>query len=535
MMQAQAPRTIIEILEAAARQWPDDPFLHEEAATLTFAEVDRACAELAAGLAARGVQRGDRVGVLMDVSLDSVVLWFAVARLGAVYAPVNTSYLGDFLRHQIVDSGAKLFVVDRDYAVRLNDIADEVPALEQVIIRGGSPEQSLPWPVADFGELPVEPEAPFLPVSPDDLAMLIYTSGTTGPSKGCMISHGYACQHMRTMRAGHLLERHDVIHLSLPFFHLVAPCGLTLAAAEVGAQVAVIPRFSVSKFWEEVERYGVTFALLVGSMLNLIARAPASDAETRCRGQLRTVCGGPFTPAMVDIWHSRFGATRVGSPGYGMTEASIITLHRLDEPQPDLTSGKRFADYDVRIRDENDSDCPAGTAGEIWVRSLVPNGMFDGYWGRPAETAAVVRDGWLRTGDIGMFDSDGFFRFVDRKKDYLRKGGENISSLEVEAIFMKHDDLADAAVHAVPSPLGEDEVKITYVVRKGGYVEPEELCAWAIARLPAFAVPRFYEAQHILPRTATGKVRKVVLREASNDGAWDREASRLSRHAHLTR
>jgi crotonobetaine/carnitine-CoA ligase len=411
-------------------------------------------------------------------------------------------------------------------------VAGLAEPVERVVVRGEAPPLPARWDVQPFSSLAAEPERPFAPPSPDDLALLIYTSGTTGASKGCMISHGYACQHMRSMLSGHLLDRNDVVHLSLPFFHLVAPCGLTLAAAEVGAQVALIPRFSASAFWREIERYGATFTLLVGSMLSILAKAPESEAERRCRGQLRTVCGGPFTPAISDLWRDRFAVARIGTPGYGLTEASIITRHPLDRPQPERTSGKRFSDYDVRIRDDSGRDCDDGEAGEIWVRSLVPHGMFDGYWGRPEETLAVLRDGWFRTGDIGMFDAEGFFRFLDRKKDYLRKGGENISSLEVEAVFLQHPDLADVAVHAVPSPLGEDEVKLTYVIREGADVDPRELCTWAIARLPAFVVPRFYEARGDLPRTPTGKVRKFELRENSGTAReWDREASEISRRS----
>lgn len=521
--------TICGTLRRAAAQWPDHPFLRMDGASMTFAEVDRASDALAHGLSALGVGPGETVCTLLDVNMDAVLFWFAINKIGAISAPVNTSYKGEYLRHQASDCGASVVIAESHYVDRLAAVAEGLPAVKLLVQRGAPAAIDLSWPTMRLADLPRAEGPAFPPVSAGDLSMLIYTSGTTGPSKGCMISHGYACRHTRNMIRAHGMRQGDVVWMALPLFHLVGTCGLTHAAAMVGATIELIPRFSLSNFWSEIEASGANFALLMGSMLPLVAMAPDSEAQKRCRGQLRVVCGAPLSDAVRRIFLDRFGVGAIGSPGYGMTEASIVTLHRIGDPQVEGTSGKRFEEYDVRIVDDAGEECPTGVAGEVLIRPLAPHGMFDGYWRKPAETLAILKDLWLHTGDICRFDADGNIAFVDREKDYMRKGGENISSVEMEAVFAQHPAIAEACIHAVPSDLSEDDVKITYIPRPDAPLSHDDLCRWAIERIPAFAVPRYYEAVADLPRTPTGKVRKVELRLAGVTAeTWDREASDLS-------
>ena len=528
----EGPLTVVASLEQAMTHWPDQTYLQTMGhSRLTFADVDHESDRIAAGLAALGVVKGDRVCTMMDTHADTVILWYGIMKLGAVAAPVNTSYMGEFLRHQIADCGARLVVAEAEYAERIARLADGLPEVERVVLRGNEAHIDAPWPVSGFGILRGDAQArPQVDIHPSDLALLIYTSGTTGPSKGCMISHGYACQHTNTMQGGHDMVRGDVVWMPLPLFHITGLCGLTLCAARVGATIDLIPRFSVSGFWEEIEQSGATLALLMGSMLALVARAPESDAERRCFGQLQKVIGAPLSPEVKKTWQERFGVKRIGAPGYGQTEASIVVRLKVGEQQKDGTTGQRFEDYDVRILDDNGEECPPDVAGEICLRPMVVHGIFDGYWNRPEETARVWRDLWMHTGDIGKFDAEGNLIFVDRKKDYLRKGGENISSMEMDAAFMQRPEIIDVCVHAVASDLAEDEVKVAYVLAEGAQLDERTLCAWAMENIPAFAVPRYYECVADLPRTPNGKVRKVELREAGiTIGTWDRQQSDLAR------
>jgi crotonobetaine/carnitine-CoA ligase len=285
----------------------------------------------------------------------------------------------------------------------------------------------------------------------------------------------------------------------------------------------------VSNFWPEVERSGATIASILGGMGGLLAQAPDHEAAVRCKGQIHTVRGNPFTEEVKGIWRERFGARQVGGNGYGLTEASVVTSLAAGEFAKPGSSGKRISDFDVRIINDCGIEVAPGTSGEIMIRPNQPDIMFQGYWRRPQETADISQDLWLRSGDIGMFDEDGFFYFVDRKKDYLRRRGENISSFEMESAFNQHPDIEEAAVHAVFSPRGEDDVKVTAVLRPGAKLQPEALFEWAQDKVPYYALPRFIEFRTALPKNPQGRVLKYALRdEGKTDQTWDLETSGIT-------
>jgi crotonobetaine/carnitine-CoA ligase len=327
-----------------------------------------------------------------------------------------------------------------------------------------------------------------------------------------VINHGFAAD--------------DVIWSPLPLFHLNAIATSVVTAMIAQATVALAPRFSVSNFWPEIERTGATSIGLLGSMATLIAEAPDTEAAQRCFGQLRRVAAAPFPPSVVGKWRDRFGVPARGSSGYGMTEAATISGTRAGEaPGPAGSSGHGGIDFEVRIFDDNDNALPPGVVGEIVARPLRPNIMFKGYWQKAEATVAAWRNLWFHTGDLGRLDEAGYLYFVDRKKDYIRRRGENISTFEMEAIFRQHPALKDLAVHAVLSPLGEDEVKITAELQPGALLTEEELLRWSVERVPYFAVPQYVEFREELPRSATGKVLKEQLRaEGKTATTWDREA-----------
>ena len=214
----------------------------------------------------------------------------------------------------------------------------------------------------------------------------------------------------------------------------------------------------------------------------------------------------------------------MGSAGYGLTEACMVVTSRIGRNCPPGAAGVRNEDFDVVIVDDNDNPLPPGQPGEVIVRPRRSHVMFEGYWNRPEATLAIMRNMWLHTGDIGMFDAEDYFYFVDRKKDYLRRRGENISSFEMESTFATHPAIRDVAVHAVFSELGEDDLKVTAVLTEGATISEEALCAWSIDHVPYFAVPRYIEFRDDLPRNPTGKVLKYQLREEGCTAAtWDRE------------
>jgi crotonobetaine/carnitine-CoA ligase len=379
--------------------------------------------------------------------------------------------------------------------------------------------------------LTCDPRATPTSIRPDDLATFIYTGGTTGPSKGCMLSHAYHEALARQIGICWQRGAEDVVWTPLPLFHFNALTTVVTGTLLFGGRGAISRRFSVSGFWSEMNRVGATVTSTLGTMAYLLAHdidrpeMPRSG-DPRANRSLRLIGAAPLPEEVDRVLQARFGVATF-SGAYGVTEASLISWQPPGVTNKPNAAGVVNAEYfDTRIFDDEDRELPRGTTGEIVVRPKAPHVMFEGYWGRPEETVATSRNWWYHTGDIGRIDDEGFLYFVDRKADYLRRRGENISSYEVESIVMSHGGLADVVVHAVPSELTEDDLKLTATLKEGVTVEPEELFRWCIDRLPYFALPRYIEFRSELPRSPVGRVLKRELRaEGVTAATWDAEAS----------
>ncbi|MDG4668083.1 AMP-binding protein [Mycobacterium sp. 236(2023)] len=526
--------TTLGILRRAVEHAPDTTFLDFVGTQTSYAEFFARTMRMAHGLIEHGVGPNTTVITLLDNNIDAVVAWFAVNAAGGINVPVNTAYKGEFLRHQIVDSGASLVIAEADYAQRVLAVADGLPDVKRLFVRGlddsASTLGAAGLHVADLVDLYTDDgsDTGYSP-DPSDLTNLIYTAGTTGPSKGCMVSHNYAHNLARQCNASSGRRPGETIWTPLPLFHLNATVTSVLTSAMLASTASLYPRFSVSGFWDDIERSGARMVSLLGATIPLIAQMPENDAMQRCRGQIRVAYGAPFPADLVKIWRTRFGVEVAGAPGYGLTEASLMVSGPLSADPVPNASGRRNEDFDVRIVDDSDNEIPAGEVGEIICRPLRPHVMFEGYWRRPESTAATMRNLWFHTGDMGKFDSDGNFYFVDRKKDYLRRRGENISSYEMEYTLLRHDEIAEVAVHAVLSDLTEDDVKVTAVRTAGSTLTEEALCRWCIEHMPYFAVPRYIEFREELPKNPVGRVLKYQLRdEGRTPSTWDRDESDIT-------
>lgn len=515
--------TIVQLLEGAASAHADRPFLIIDGSPFTYAEISRRSNAMAHELANLGVQKGQCVVTLLDTSIDVFTCWFAINKLGAIWVPINTAYRGEFLRHQVADTEARIVICDDHYLERFVQISDQLSEVQLILSRGGAVDPSSRIPIKPLDEHRGTDTSPLpLVVEPSDLAALIYTSGTTGPSKGCMISHNYFATVGRINRRYTLFEEGRTLWTCLPVFHAAALAAV-LSVMEDGYCLALASQFSLTRFWEEIEAANAVAAMLMASIFQLVAEAPECEAEKRYRGKLKMVFGVPISPPVRKIWHERFGAQIVSSWSYGQTEAIRMTAVPLDETPPELCAGRAVDEYDIRIFDDLDQPVPEGTIGQIVLRPRHPGVMFDGYWKRPDATAAAWKNLWMHTGDLGKI-VDGYLYFSDRAKDYLRARGENISSFEVERSFLSHHAIAEVAVHAVGAQTGEDEIKVTAVLREEAQLTEHELCLWAIDNLPYFAVPRFIEFRSELPKNPTGRVLKYQLRDAGRTpSTWDRE------------
>jgi crotonobetaine/carnitine-CoA ligase len=515
------------LLRQLAATKPDHPYLDFSGETYTFGQAWNHTQRLARGLRSLGVERGDRVLCMLDNSIDGVGLWLGANLLGAVWIGANTALRGDFLRHVVADADAKIIVCEPDFADRVLGLGDGITEATTLLVRAGAETRSNSPQLAvrSLNDFRIDgPDEPWTPQGLSDISLLVYTGGTTGPSKGCIISNGYVVNIARGFLQQTERREDEVNWNPLPMFHLNVLATTIVGSLLVGGTASIAPRFSVSGFWPEIERTGARLVNLLGSMSAMLAAAPDNPAMARCRGMIRMLHAVPVPPEVEHIWRERFGVRHAGAHSYGMTEAFPITSAPPGSPCPPESAGQRNEDFDVRILDDEGSEVGPGERGEVVCRPRKPHGMFLGYWRRPDATIDATRDLWFRTGDLGMFDDDGFFYFVDRKKDYLRRRGENISSQELERVFSQHPAIDQVAVHAVRSELTEDDVKVTAVLAPGAELAPRELFEWSVDQVPYFALPRYIEFRASLPLSPLGRVHKFQLRdEGCTPDTWDRE------------
>lgn len=516
-------RSIAAILMDRADTHGDRVFFHYADRSYTYDQLRRESDRLAAGLRGMGVGKGDRVCIMMNVSDDYLFLWFALSRLGAVEVPINTAYKGDLLEYILDFSGAKILVIEEEYLDRLRPMEGNLEGIEKIVVRSAAP--GAPWasatrfPSVSFRNLFLDGvDLPDVPVHASDICSIVFTSGTTGRSKGVLIpvnfNYRFATRHVEIMR----YSKEDVLYNFLPFFH-VAGKFQALAAMLVGGRMLVREKLSVGQFWDDVRQYGVTGFISVGGILHMLNSQPPrpDDADN----PLRKVYAVPIPKEFRGDFERRFGVRM--QEAYGATEDGLVLSTLWDEEHPPGSCGKPSWLYQVDIFDGNDLPCPPDVPGEIVVRPNEPFAMMEGYDKMPEATLAAFRSLWFHTGDRGVKDTNGWFFFLDRTKDAIRRRGENISSYEVERVINSHPKVAESAVVPVPSELGEDEVKAVVILKPGEALAPMELVRFCEEKMAYFAVPRFIEYVAELPRTPTQKVEKYKLRnEGITSSTWDR-------------
>ncbi len=518
--------TVPGVLRAGAESAPDKVCLSFADTAITYAEMEQRTTAAANGLAKLGIGPGDTVCVLMRNRAEMIYTWFGAAKLGAIFAPINTAYLGDYLRHQLTLARAKVVVTERDFAPEVLRVAAQVPGLGHVLVHGGvdglDGTSTLTVHPSDY-LLDHDRNRLHTTYSPawTDPNAIIFTAGTTGPSKGVLMTQNYlvrVAQQVWTQRNG---RPDDVVYSPLPLFHLNAMTLTVLGPMTAGAAGALDQRFSVSNFWDRVRHFGGTQINILGSMLVMLWNRPEEPADID--NPARVMLCVPVPPEIYHRFERRFGLRLIVA--YGLSEAVPLLLSSWDDPPPLGSAGKANPLFDVRLFDDEDREVPVGEVGEIACRPLEPHVMFEGYYENPAATMRMWRNLWFHTGDLGRRDEQGFIYFVDRKKDYLRRRGENISSFEVEQAIMTHPAVAEAAVHAVASDFAEDDVKACLLLADGATLDHRDLMDHCVRNIPYFAVPRYLEVLDDLPRNPAGKVLKYELRERGVTAAtWDAEA-----------
>ncbi len=469
---------------------------------------------LAAGLHDLGVQPGDRVASMMTNRDEAVDLFLACAVLGAIHVPVNVFLRGEFLQYQLLEADPTLVIADAA-AVPPITKALQMPELGKcrLVLLDAADE-----PATAFRDLYLDPVLRWPDPGPDDLVCILYTSGTTGMPKGCLINNGYLV-HMPIAHATNgWFTPLDTSLCPLPLYHGFALSAL-MDTLIVGCRVSFDPEFRAATLIPRAREIGATQIFGVGAMAAALLRTPNTSGDTD-----HEVDRGIFIPLAPDVQReleARFHMRAI-CEGYGQTEVVPATMGSGESAVwgGRASAGKRVPWLDVQVVDDDDRLLSSGETGEIVVRPLEPYRMFSGYWRKEQATLEAWRNLWHHTGDLGCFDPDGRLYFVDRKKDALRRRGENVSSLELERAIVGHPGIAQVAVHATPAGVREDEIKACLVLEPGVEVAPAQLFEFFRANLPYYAVPRYIEFLPALPVNAVGRVQKHKLR-----AEWDSPAT----------
>lgn len=516
--------TIPERLRYWARERPDHAFLWCGPERLSFREAELRSDRIAAGLRERGLTQGEHLAIISPNRIEMLEIYLGAAKAGLIQVPLNVFLKGQFLREQLIDSAAATLVADRAGCRAVAPLLDEVDGLKRIVLLGPEPGVALPdhidvIPYEDIRNSSAD--VPDVGLTADSPMSILYTSGTTGAPKGCLLTHGYYLRTAAIADAVCNFTGDDVILTALPLFHGAARMTCVGGALLKGITAIIEPKFTTSLLSRATET-GATVLFGVASMGQVLLAQPASPTDRAHR--VRLAVWGPADPEAESRILQRFGF-HVLSRVYGQTECAYSAFDTAAHPAPPGSSGRASPDLEMKLVDDAENDVPIGEVGEIVFRPRHRNAMFRGYWNNPKATLHAFRGLWYHTGDYGRLAPDGSLFFVDRKKDYLRRRGENVSSLELEAAIRTHPKVADVAVHNVPSSLAEDDIKACIVIQPGETLEPQELFAYFAETIPYFAIPRYVEVMAELPKNAVGRVTKNDLRERGVTSAtWDFEA-----------
>jgi crotonobetaine/carnitine-CoA ligase len=501
-----------DFLEDAVAAHPDEPFLITRDEELSYAEVDRRVDRTAAAWAALGVGKGDRVAFMLENSPDFVVAWLGLAKLGAILVGLNTRWKALEVAEALTRTRPSLALADGGHldTVRAANVVEPL-ALPDFRAQADAADGSFARP----------------PLEATDPVSFIFTSGTTGYPKAVMQTHGAYVLTGQAYPWWLGLEPGSRLYACLPLLHVNAQAYSTMGAIGLGSGLVLVERFSASRFWDDVRTYRANAFNFIGAVIAILLKAEPGPHERD--HELRVMYGAPAfpEPERTEI-EERFGLRMIS--GFGMSET---TFGLIEDPYGERRSGsmgkaRQHPDpafvNEARVVSDDGAELPAGETGELIIRNPA---IMRGYFDDLERTAESLRDGWLWTGDLARRDEDGFFYYVDRKKDVIRRRGENVSSIEVEVVLAAHPAVEEAAVVGVPSELTEEEILALVQLLPGSAAAPAELAAWCRERLADFKVPRYFQLVDALPKTATGRLQKGRVRESLSDPArwWDGEAS----------
>lgn len=504
------PQTLNDLLHASVRHSPEATSFIYRDQPVSYKELQDRVARCAAGLARLGIGRGDTFGVVMRNCPEFVTLFFALTRLGAVLVPVNFLEKGERLGFIFKDAGVKGCLTSKEFLANVKEAQRVAPALKLIYLKdpGG--------PAPAFEELLApapEPSAPA--VSPADLCMLIYTAGTTGVPKGVMLTHKNFCANVDSCRRAIELKKEDKFMCLLPMFHSFAWTTNVLLPLSLGASTVIIESLlPFEPVLKAVWKHKVSvFCAVPPIYATLLQRIKGVKALLiRLLNPIRVCVSGAaaLPPPVQKGFEEVFGVPLL--EGYGLTEASpVVALNPLHGVHKPGTVGLPLPDVRVKVVDDEEKELPKGRVGEIFVKG---ENVMTGYYNRPEEThEALTPDGWLRTGDLGKLDEDGYIAIVDRKKDLIIVKGLNVYPQEIENVLLAHPAVAEAAAVGLRDPSGDELIKVFVVLKEGESADKAALMKLCREKLAAYKIPRELEIRPSLPKNAIGKILKKDLRQ----------------------
>ena len=485
-----------------------------------YEALDRESDRVAFGLAKLGLKPGERVAAFLFNSPEFPFLWFGAAKARTVLVPLNTGLKGEILRYELADSTPRAIVVDRRLWSAYEPLRAglKIPH-EFVVTPPGEPGPS-PSGVPTFDDLATDRPVD-LPPPPggSDAASVMYTSGTTGPPKGAIIPHQKLITTPAEIALRSRLSPGSILFTGLPLFHCNAQEMTTLPALLYDLTAAYDERFHASTYWETAARRGATHVSLLIAMINILFKQPEKPTDGTHR--VRTALTAGTTKGIWADFEKRFGLTIVEL--YGMTECGCTTL--MNPPQAIRVGsvGTPLGFVEAQVVDDDDRPVGPNVRGELVVRPREPSTMFHGYLNQPEKTVESWRNLWFHTGDWVTKDEDGYYYFVDRKKDVIRRRGENLAPYDVESVLNRHPGVFESVVVGIPSPLGEEDVKAFVQAKPGVRLDPKELFEYCVANLPFFMVPKVLEFLDEIPKTANQKAQRYLLKGRRGEAEHDRD------------
>jgi crotonobetaine/carnitine-CoA ligase len=500
--------TVPAVLDRRAEQFGQQVMLSVAGTPVTYEQLRQRSQAAATVLRDLGVGRGDCVALFTATCPEWIYFWLGAARIGAVGAAVNAAHRGDFLLHTLALSRATVIVTDAEHLARVEEINDRL-GVADVLVCGDSLDDALARGAA---RPPVNS-----PAAPGEPGALFFTSGTTGASKAVVTSWHYLFTAAATVASAWGFGSGETLWTAMPLFHLSA-APTVLAPMLVGGTSVLAGAFHPEQVWDEVRACGAVGFAGAGAMVSMLTNLAPDPSDAQL--PLRFLSAAPIAADHYRGIERRYGCRVVTM--YGLTEAFPITVKGVADDGVPGTSGRPTGNFEVRIVDGSGDPLPTGAVGEIACRPRTPHVMSEGYLGHDGSVAG--HQTWFRTGDLGMMDAAGNLTYVDRVKDSLRRRGENISSIEVEAAVLGHPAVAEAAVVGVPSELGEDDILLVMTACPSAALDYTDLLDFCAARMPYFCVPRYVDVVDEIPKTIIGRVRKDLLRARGlGSQTWDRE------------